>query len=273
MRLVKGVLHRCLEAIEVMSQRGGWQRLSDLASALELQKGATHRLLIEMRALGWVEQDAETERYRLTLKLALLGQQYLRGSGLLGVIQPVVDDVAERCHELVRLTVVQGDALYWLASAQGAPPGLMYQPALYGKVRLHATANGKAWLATMDDDTATRLAIASGLSEAAPAGRPFGARALRNVRDLLHELAETRQRGYGRAVEEAEPGVKALAVAVRSAADGRVLGTMSIAGPLLRIPDSRDEALLALLGNAATTLGRVWQHDASERAPGKPRVR
>lgn len=261
MRLVKGLLNRCLEALELLSVDSQWRRLSDIASGLDLPKGPVHRLLAELVALGWIEQDANSERYRLTLKLALLGQQYLRATGLPGIAQPVLDEVAKRCRELVRLTVLQGEALHWLASSQGAPTGLMYQPALNGRLALHTTANGKVWLSTLDADTAARLATAGGLGNPQAPGLLTGPRALHDVAALQSDLALTRARGYGLAIEEAEPGVKAIAVVVRAQHDQRVLGTMSIAGPLVRMGPQRDAEFHALLQQAAGTLALVWPHD------------
>ena len=262
MRLVKGLLNRCLDLLALLSVDSQSSRLSDIAAALELPKGPVHRLLSELSALGWVEQDRETERYRLTLKLALLGQQYLRSTSLPGVAQPILDEVARRCRELVRLTVVQGNGLHWLASAQGAPTGLMYQPALNGQLLLHTTANGKVWLATLDEPRATRIALQGGLGQAGAPGRLAGPRALSDVPGLLRELAATRERGYGLAVEEAEPGVKAIAVVVRAHDDQKLLGTMSIAGPLVRMGPERDAEVHLLLQQAAGTLGLVWPRDS-----------
>jgi DNA-binding IclR family transcriptional regulator len=261
MRLVKGLLNRCLEVLELLSRDSHWRRLSDIAVAMDLPKGPLHRLLAEMVDLGWIERDADTERYRLTLKLALLGQQYLRATGLPGIAQPVLDEVAKRCRELVRLTVLQDDALHWIASSQGAPTGLMYQPALNGRLCLYTTANGKVWLSTHDDDEALRLAAADGFGVPLPPGRQAAPRALGDADALLQDLERTRKRGYGLAIEEAEPGVKALAVVVRAQHDQRVLGTMSIAGPLVRMGPERDAEFHALLQQAAGTLALVWPHD------------
>jgi len=261
MRLVKGLLNRCLEVLERLSVDSQWRRLSDIATALNLPKGAVHRLLGELQSLGWIEQDQDSERYRLTLKLALLGQQYLRATGLPGIAQPILDEAAKRCRELVRLTVLQDSALHWMAASQGAPTGLMYQPSLNGRLILHTTANGKIWLSTMDDASAMRLAIESGLGLSARPGLLVGPRALHDADALLGDLALTRTRGYGLAIEEAEPGVKALAVVVRAQDDQRVLGTMSIAGPLVRMGPERDTEFHALLTQAAGTLALVWPHD------------
>ncbi|MCP5261612.1 MAG: IclR family transcriptional regulator [Burkholderiaceae bacterium] len=268
MRLVKGLLNRCLEVLELLSVDSQWRRLSDIAAALEQPKGAVHRLLAELQALGWVEQDHDTERYRLTLKLALLGQQYLRATGLPGIAQPILDEVAKRCRELVRLTVLQDEALHWLASSQGAPTGLMYQPSLNGRLPLHTTANGKIWLSTLDDASAARIATAGGLGLPARPGQLVGPQALRDTESLLRDLAACRKRGYGLAIEEAEPGVKAIAVVVRAQHDQRVLGTMSIAGPLVRMGPERDAEFHALLLQAAGTLALVWPHDNLPLATG-----
>ena len=259
MRLVKGVLERCLEVLELLAADARWTRLSDIAARLDLAKGPTHRLLEQLCELGWAEQDAATDRYRLTLKLSLLGEQYLHGTGLPGLVQPILDEVAAKCRELVRLTAVHRQGLAWLASSQGAAPGLMYQPAMSGSIVLHTTANGKVWLATMSDTDAVRLALGSGLGKA---GR-HGPRAVTTVDALIKELNATRKRGYGLALEEAEPGVTAIAVAIRSGPRGPVVGTMSIAGPLLRVVPARYTEFHGLLRAAAGKLGMIWPREAA----------
>lgn len=257
MRLVKGLLDRCLEALELLASQPEWMRLSDIALRLDLQNGPAHRLLANLVEQGWVEQEPVTERYRLTLKLSLLGQQYLYGTGLPGLVQPVLDAVAKQCKELVRLTVVDGERLRWFASSQGAMPGLMYQPSMTGAITLHATANGKAWLASQSDEHALHCAMRGGFAQDKAVVPVAGPRALRTVAALLEELQATRQRDYGLAVEEAEPGVSALAVVVRNASD-QVVGTMSIAGPCMRLTADRYADCHAQLVQAASTLKMVW---------------
>jgi DNA-binding IclR family transcriptional regulator len=254
MRVVKGVLDRTLETLEFLAGEPRWIRLSEIAERLELPKGAAHRMLAQLALLGWVEQDQATNQYRLTMKLALLGQEYLEGTGVPNLVQPILDEVAKKCRELVRMTVVEGDSLSWIAASQGAAPGLMYQPKMTGSVFLHTTAVGKAWLATMPDDEAMRAALASGL------GKPGigGPRAVRSVSALLKEIHLTRERGYATAVEEAERGVTAMAVAVRAQRTNRVIGTVSIAGPLTRVTPDTYEPNYQLLRRASKRLGTIW---------------
>lgn len=261
MRVVKGAVDRCLEAIELLAREARWMRMSDIAGELGMEKGPAHRVLAQLVEQGWAEQDEATSQYRLTLKLALLGQRYLNGIGLPELVQPIIENVASLSHELVRLTVVCEGGLSWLASAQGAAPGLMYSPAMDQPINLYTTANGKAWLASMPDEQAVEIAIRDGLGKDQSTGK--GPRAINTVERLLSDLAATRARGYGLVVEEAEAGVWAIAVPVRLIPSGIVVGTMSIAGPVLRMHPDRYEDLHALLEDAANKLGTVWPRQSS----------
>ena len=89
MRVVKGAVDRSLQAIELLAREARWMRMSDIAAELELEKGPAHRVLAQLCEQGWAEQDEHTSQYRLTLKLSLLGQRYLHGLGLPGLVQPI----------------------------------------------------------------------------------------------------------------------------------------------------------------------------------------
>ncbi len=249
MRIVKSLLRRCGDVVAFMAAAGAPCRLSEVAAALDLPKSATHRLLRELCDLGWVEQSGEDGPYALTLRFALLGHRVLQASRLPDLVQPVLDGLAAQTRELVRITVATEQGLVWFAFAQGAPPGLVYQPAMNSEVLLHATANGKAYLSTLNDADARQLAQRGGLGERRPTPRT-----LTTPAGLQEALAEVRARGYAVAMEEAEPGITAVAVPIRHA--GRpALGTVSVAGPSIRIGSGRIPALAASLRDAAATLG------------------
>jgi DNA-binding IclR family transcriptional regulator len=259
MRLVKGLLERCVQVVEQLSALPDGARLSELARALDLPKTAGHRLLAELTRLGWVEQLGADGPYRLTTRLPLLTQRVLHATGLPDLAQPVLESVARQSGELARLTVALPDQLVWLAQVQGAPPGLMYQPTLSDPVRPHATANGKAWLATLPQARALAIARNAGLGTLRPTPRT-----LATSTQLVADLIRTRRRGYALAEEEAERGVVALAVSIGAPA----LGTISVAGPMLRLPRARHAALAATLKQAALELAAAWprlrpQHRAS----------
>ena len=247
MRLVKGLLERCAEVMERMAASPAALGVSEIAAALDLPKSAAHRLLQELVRLGWAEQDAEG-RYRASLRFGLLGSRVMQQAGLPNLAQPLLDRLARECRELVRLTVANGRGLTWVAYAQGAPAGLVYQPEMAGPVVLHATANGKAYLATLDAAAALDLAVAEGLGQVQPTGRTLATRDA-----FAAELSRVRAQGFAVSCGEAEIGVVAVAVAI-GVAGLPASGTLSVAGPMLRMAPERYPALASALRETAVAL-------------------
>lgn len=246
---------RCLSIIELLAAGADELPLGEIAERLALPKSGAHRLLATLVDLGWVEQDRETGFYRLTMRLAILGQRFFVDTGIPDVCQPLLDRLAADTREFARLAVVDGDSLVWVAQAQGATNGLIYQPSLTtNTVPLYATASGKAWLATFAADRALAMVARSGGFEAAD---QYGPNVLRSVQALGRELAATAKRGYGLAMNEAEPGVTAIAAVIR-AASGEAMGTVSVAGPSVRMAAERVQALAPQVIRIASELSSLW---------------
>lgn len=266
---------RCLSIIELLADGAASLPLGTIAERLDLPKSGAHRLLSTLVERGWIEQDAETGFYRLTMRLAVLGQQFYVATGLPDICQPLLDRLARQSREFARLAVVDGDSLVWVAHAQGATGGLVYQPSLASNtVPLYATASGKAWLVTLKSDAAIQKVMKAGAFKDAD---KYGPNALRSVEALLREIKRTAQRGYGIASNEAEPGVTAIATAIRSQHDGMALGTVSVAGPSVRMTEARIQELAPLVRECARELANLWppRGKASFQAgpPASPRSR
>ena len=252
---------RTLEILEFLSSQSDGTPLSEVASALAIPKSVAHRLLGQLVGYGYVQQDIQGGRYGLTLKLTLLGLRHLAGTGVNDIAQPILDKLAAMSGELARLAIVEGRRMHWVAKAQGARYGLRYDPEAGHDVVLHATAVGKAWLSTLPDRVAVSIFEETRIHMP---GR--GPNAIMTVAELRKALAETRDRGYGLAIEEGEPGMSAIAAVVRSSShpDAPVVGTLSLAGPSARFDAIRRQVLALELVAAARELSAVWP---TRRAP------
>lgn len=246
---------RCLDIIELLADDAGSLPLGEIAERLGLPKSGAHRLLATLVDLGWAEKDPDTSFYRLTMRLAILGQRFYVATGIPDICQPLLDRLASQSREFARLAVVDGHSLTWVAHAQGAAGGLLYQPSLASSaVPLHATATGKAWLATLPTEQAIKNVLRKGLHDA----DKYGPNVLRSVDKLMREIEATARRGFGLAVNEAEPGVTALAAAIRPAGGGTALGTVSVAGPSARMTEGRIRELAPLVMQSASELASLW---------------
>ena len=247
---------RTLDILELLAESPDGLALSAIGAKLKLPKSAAHRLLTGLAERGFVRRQGDSSQYALTLKLASLGFRHLASTRIDEIAQPVLDRLAADCGELARLAVVDGERMTWVAKAQGTLEGLRYDADAGRDVVLHATAVGKVWLASLPEKDALAIVLRAGFA----AVRPLGPRAVRTAAALRRELQSTRRRGYGEAVDEGEHGVAALAAAIQAGKRGDecVVGTVSLAGPTMRLDAARRAVLVPLLQGAARELTETW---------------
>src|SRR5438270_7362122 len=82
---------RCLAIIELLADGAPDMPLGEIALRLGLPKSGAHRLLATLVDIGWAEKDPSTNFYRLTMRLAILGQQYYVATGIPDICQPLLD--------------------------------------------------------------------------------------------------------------------------------------------------------------------------------------
>lgn len=254
--MVHSPVQRSLDLIELLADAPEGLALAGICARLKLPKSAAHRFLALLASRGYVRQDGQTQRYALSLKLPSLGFRFLAGTGWPDLAQPILDALAARTGELARLALVDGDTLTWVAKAQGAATGLRYDADAGRGVILHATATGKVWLAALPEERALALVAREG--RLGTGG--LGPNAVGSLAALRRDLRATRRRGWGVAVEEGEPGVAAIAVAVRPRNDPTldVCATLSVAGPLARLDASRRAELAREAQASAAELADAW---------------
>lgn len=247
-------LDRTFAVLELLARHPKGMSVQAVAETLSLAPSATHRLLNDLVRLGYASQPEANRDYRLTLRFAALGLGFLGRLGVADVVQPVLNDLATDCRELVRLSLVDGDRLIWVAVAQGATSGLRYDPGREQGVSapLAYSAGGRAWAATLDREKAREVILQQGLTppESAAEGCQM------DIATVEGLLARDRTLGFSEAVDCFEAGMAAIAIAVQGA-EGQVLGCLSIAGPTVRLTETRRRALLPALQKAAQTLGEV----------------
>jgi len=236
--------NRAISILELLSQHAWGLSAHDIAARLGIPFAATQRVLAGLIERGYAHGGPEKgDLFRLRVKLPALGLAYLGATGVTDLVQPILDDLAKRTGELVRLAVIEADSLTWVAKSQGARSGLLYNPDTDAEVHLPATANGRAWLSCLGDHQARTLIEKSGLSAAG------------TIDALLHDVAVARAQGYAVVSESYEAGTSAVAAAIRRSATGSPIGTVSIAGPTIRMTPVRIREFVPWLLASATELG------------------
>jgi DNA-binding IclR family transcriptional regulator len=252
---MSSALQKALSVLEFLVQRPLGAPVSDIASGLNLPVSGVHRLMKELEGMGYVRQTRDMGDYKLTIKLASLGLSYLGQTGISDVSQPILDSLAQHSRELVRLSLRDGGELVWVGVSQGATSGLRYDPGSeQGQViHLSSSAGGQAWLAAMNDEDAISAAMKQGLRRTGEQG----GEAPKTVAELLAVLNTVRERGYSRNANSYLPGMAAMAMVVIHPGSGEPIGTVSIAGPSVRLTAEVMETLKGPLAEAAQELSEA----------------
>jgi IclR family transcriptional regulator, acetate operon repressor len=255
-------VERALEMIELLSGAADGLSLAEISRELIINKAIASRLLETLEHAGYVWRDDIAQRYHLTYRISNLGLRQLQQSGLLGQCTSLLEDLAERTGELVRLSVVErGEKITWVYAVVGTRRTLRIDPNFNFEVSLHSHATGKAWLMMLTPKRAMELLKREGIAALTPHTNV-------DLKSLRKELDAAGRRGFALTYEENEIGVGAVAapiMAPRLSGGTECVGVVSVAAPTNRMTRAAIEACGPLAAEVASRLALMWPLD--ERAP------
>ncbi|EJN26117.1 transcriptional regulator [Pseudomonas sp. GM78] len=217
-------VERAMAILEAIAAAGGEARLVDLVDGLGLHKSTLHGLLNTLAALGYVSRQGAS--YALGLRLREIAQPLNDADAVIkGAFAPALSALAELTGENCYLAVPCGTRKYvYIDVLEHGDRGLA--KAARGKREgLTTSAIGKIFLA-LDRDLARSLRKAGLLTP-----------------DLEQDLGLIVEQGYALDLEQAEPGLNCMALPLRK--QGRLVASLSVAGPVSRLPEAK---LVALAG-------------------------
>ena len=245
-----GLLERTLGVLELLSAHARGLQLYEIAESLQIPRSATHRVLAALIERGYVRQERQHGAYQLTARIASLAFTFLAGSGVTDFAQPVLDRLAAEAGELVRLALIDGRELIFVAKSQGSQFGLRYDPDMGQIGRLSCTASGHAWLSCLPENEALALVDKQDIG----LRKDYGPRAPETKSALLKYLRNARKLGVAITERTYTPWMNSIAAAVRDPGTGEVVGAVVIAGPHIRLTDKRMQELAPSVIDAAREL-------------------
>jgi IclR family transcriptional regulator, acetate operon repressor len=230
----------------------------ELSIALRARKSVISRLLSTLAAHRYASPHP-TGRFRLGLPVLAAALRYADRLGFPGICMPVLQRMADETGELVQLAVVQDGRLLSVAKAEGHDQRIRIVSVIGQTRPLHATASGKAYLASRPEDAALMLARRQGLT-------PLTRKTLTSLDNLRKELLRVRRQGYAIVEEEFVEGGGAVAAAISVLCfKGRVVGAIGISGPEFRFSLPRKREVAPMVLAAAARVVEIWPLDLEDR--------
>ncbi len=253
-------ISRSLAVLARLAQAADGLSVTDLHRLLEIEKSTVSRILTTLTAEGYTRRDGLTDRYHLTFRLPAMVYAYFSAVNFPQRCVPMLRQLANETGELVELSVVDGDNLWYIAKVEGwrrvrlTPPGR-------GPVELHATATGKAWLATRPQLEVVRILSTRRFRALAPG-------TITSVERYLEELETVRAAGYATCWEEFAEDCCSMAVAIPSPVDpGAAVGAITLAAPTFRFTREDMARLGPRLHEVAHAVSATWP---LSHLPGEP---
>ena len=91
--------------------------IADIADELGMSRSTTHRYVITLVALGYLEQGA-SRKYRLGLRVTDLGMSALNSTGLREHAHPYLEELRQRTSYTVSLAVLDGPEILYVDRAR-----------------------------------------------------------------------------------------------------------------------------------------------------------
>ena len=198
-------LEKGLAIIEAFGQRQTVLTLSEAAELTGLSRAAARRCLLTLEALGYVKSDGKY--FSLAPRVLRLGHAYMASTPLPRLVQPVIDAASERSGESMSVTVLDDTEVVVIARAL-VHRSFVMSNGVGSRVPGHASAAGRVLLAALPEDTAAELLARMPRPKLTP-------RTPTEIGEILAILREARARGYAVNDQEAERGVRVLAVPLR----------------------------------------------------------
>ncbi len=237
------------------------QGIADVADRMEASRSTVHRYMTTLVALGMLEQDPLSRRYRVSLLPADIGAAALDANRVVRALDGQLAALRRktgctvRLGVLVDLEVLLAGVVRSIADGQGE---LGVQRRRGARLPSHATALGKVLLGAYEAKQLRDLLANTTLAK-------LTAKTVTSKRSLATEVAEAKEKGFAIESEEAEQGTVGIAVPVLDSAGEQVAALGLVARPP-EISLKQLQGSLAALQDAAKAIGaRVGEREAKRR--------
>jgi DNA-binding IclR family transcriptional regulator len=181
-------VERALSIVSVVAASRGSLSVGDIADQMKLHPATVHRLLGTLVRFGWIEQNADTSRYKLGVRLLGLGATALNTHPLVQHSRESLRRLAEVSEFTSYLSVLAGKRVAYLARSAGKlSMNLEFEAGASHPA--HATADGKLLLAYLPEGEREQLLEDMDL-------RGYTEHTFVDKDELNRELSGIRSRGY-----------------------------------------------------------------------------
>ena len=198
--------------------------ITQLSHMLDLNKSNVSNIVSTFEKAGYLEQNPETGRYKLGLKLLEFSFVINEKLGYQRMFHDIMQELSERLNAIAYFAIYRQQQVFYLCNSY--PPDKVYnypfRNIMGERAPLYCTSLGKAMLAFLPH---REFEACMAMERTA-----YTDYTILEEENLRREIQLTRQRGYSIDNQEHEYGVRCIGVPIFNV-DSSLLGALSVSSP------------------------------------------
>lgn len=245
---------RALKILDLFDEENTELKLTEISEKLSLHKSTVHALLRTLRKHRYIDQNPETGKYRLGMKLFERGSFVVQSLDIRVIGRECLFELSDRSGHTVHLVVLDGKEGVYIDKVEGKSGTTLYS-RIGRRVPIHTSAVGKALVAFKNKEEISEL-LKDYVFQA------HTTNTITSKEQFLKELDVVRRLGYATDKEENEQGVYCVAVPIRDHT-GHVVYAMSMSVLAANISEDGLDHIVDMLKESARKLSRQLGYSVS----------
>jgi DNA-binding IclR family transcriptional regulator len=241
---------RAITVLEFLAQSKRGFSVSEISRNLALPKSSTFLILTTLVNRGYLQKNAQTDKYCFGVNLVKLSRKVLANLDLRDVAKPFLNSLMKKTGLAVHLAVL-AEAEAVLVD-RSCPRGSSVGADWIGRtLDINCTGVGKALVAFLSENQFNQLIEAKRFAR-------HNENTIVTIKGLKRELARVRELGYALDDEEDELGLRCIGTPIFDA-EHKTVAAVSVAGTTEDIPLDRVRTLAVTLRQTASEISRCFQ--------------
>ncbi len=214
---------------------------------LDLPKSSTYRLLQSLKKHGFLSQKENSE-FELGIRLFELGYAMSKKINLRTISGEILRELTEKTDLTTHLGIINDEYEGIFIEKVDARVYAIRKTTVGGKIKMHASAAGKALVAWQNEETRQKIFAKMDFAK-------HTENTITSIDQFLNELEEIKKHGYSIDNSESENFIRGIGVPVFDW-NQNVVAAISLGGVAAELPPSRVEGMAQLLIKASKKISK-----------------
>lgn len=239
-------IDRAISVLKCFSESRSELKLSEISEMLGLNKSTVHGIINTLKYNGLIDQDNNTQKYRLGLYLIELGDLVINSMDVRNIAYPIIDKISQKLDETVHIGILDGTEVVYVFKKESTR-SIKTSTKIGFRIPAYYTADGKAMLANLDEDKLLKI-----IPEKIRAVTPY---TITDRDKLMQDLRKIKENGFAIDNQENVVGLFCVAAPIYDYS-GKAKYGLSVTGPAIRFNNEKINEAITVISEAAKEISK-----------------